>query len=392
MYSTRISESQKNSFNFHCTICFEAFHPEFRPPVVLPCGHTYLCAPCSKRIKRCMECRTSLFLTPPSECIVENTTLSHPQTQSQTNSRHYAQTRGRNRTTANLGRNAFARSPTPTTAEKTPKEPIPLPIPKNLLLISLMDMAGIEAKAKQNRLIKRREMKIKHKCLPSQELLRLKTVASNSSDCSTEVILTDGNSNENFSPIGSCQSDQDVEYDISSSDEDEDFDFDDDNERVSTAIGVISSDCGTYAVADQDGLLVLPRKPSDVDLRERSYSSSLKRPTPPSPRSRISASFKPTSKSPIFKFGNEKSKKPSSLEKTYNDPPLPYEIKYGSKVQVVTIEDGWVTLARNAGYLFVDNKQLVKGNLFCIFIWCSSTHYLAHYIFFVIHYCHSWWP
>ena len=48
-------------FSLHCTICFEAFDLAQRNPVVLPCGHTYLCRPCSKRLTKCMSCRAPLF-------------------------------------------------------------------------------------------------------------------------------------------------------------------------------------------------------------------------------------------------------------------------------------------------------------------------------------------
>jgi len=71
MYSTNQKKQRPAPFSFHCVICFEAFHLVDRPPVVLPCGHTYLCEPCSKRLKRCMECRTSLFL-PKQQLFVPN--------------------------------------------------------------------------------------------------------------------------------------------------------------------------------------------------------------------------------------------------------------------------------------------------------------------------------
>ena len=59
-------------FSFHCMICFEEFDVELRFPVVLPCGHTYVCNECAKRLDKCMECRTPLFeLIPQShECSV----------------------------------------------------------------------------------------------------------------------------------------------------------------------------------------------------------------------------------------------------------------------------------------------------------------------------------
>mmetsp|Transcript_32562 Transcript_32562/g.36074 ORF Transcript_32562/g.36074 Transcript_32562/m.36074 type:complete len:791 (+) Transcript_32562:348-2720(+) len=62
--SKSVSFSTTNNFlssSLHCTICFESFNLTDRTPVVLPCGHTFLCLPCSKRLTKCMECRTPLF-------------------------------------------------------------------------------------------------------------------------------------------------------------------------------------------------------------------------------------------------------------------------------------------------------------------------------------------
>src|SRR6056300_1362108 len=50
-------------FSFHCTICFESLNLTDRAPVVLPCGHTYICELCAKRLDKCMECRKPLTST-----------------------------------------------------------------------------------------------------------------------------------------------------------------------------------------------------------------------------------------------------------------------------------------------------------------------------------------
>jgi Zinc finger, C3HC4 type (RING finger) len=42
-------------------VCFEEFQPDERYPVVLPCGHTYVCNICANRLDKCMECRTPLY-------------------------------------------------------------------------------------------------------------------------------------------------------------------------------------------------------------------------------------------------------------------------------------------------------------------------------------------
>ncbi len=56
-----ISSSSSSAFSFRCTICVEEFDPT-NYPVVLPCGHTYVCINCANRIDKCMECRAPLSL------------------------------------------------------------------------------------------------------------------------------------------------------------------------------------------------------------------------------------------------------------------------------------------------------------------------------------------
>ena len=51
-----------STFSFHCIICFDPFEPETNYPVVLPCGHTYVCVVCANRLDKCMECRTPLTI------------------------------------------------------------------------------------------------------------------------------------------------------------------------------------------------------------------------------------------------------------------------------------------------------------------------------------------
>ena len=59
-----------SAFSFHCMICFEEFDPDVNYPVVLPCGHTYVCATCAGRIDMCMECRAPLVarIDVPGSC------------------------------------------------------------------------------------------------------------------------------------------------------------------------------------------------------------------------------------------------------------------------------------------------------------------------------------
>jgi hypothetical protein len=54
------------ALSFHCIVCYDVFDSEINYPVVLTCGHTYVCVNCAKRLIKCMECRISLLY--PLEC------------------------------------------------------------------------------------------------------------------------------------------------------------------------------------------------------------------------------------------------------------------------------------------------------------------------------------
>ena len=51
------------ALSFHCIVCYNVFDSEINYPVVLTCGHTYVCVNCAKRLIKCMECRISLLYT-----------------------------------------------------------------------------------------------------------------------------------------------------------------------------------------------------------------------------------------------------------------------------------------------------------------------------------------
>ena len=196
-------------FHFHCVICFDAFHPEDRPPVVLPCGHTYLCEPCSKRIKRCMECRTPLFQTttalqqgPPGPSHQRqgsggfnnlHTPIS-PAPNTPINRRYHPSPSYRYKN---------SHSPNPSAANKV--EQIQLPCPKNLVLMSIM-----EATQRRHLEARRRE-------------------------------------------------------DDPDADKENEFEVHDNNSNILDGIAEVSNSSGTYVVRERNGLLVQPQRPGDAD-------------------------------------------------------------------------------------------------------------------------------
>ena len=230
-------------FSFHCIICFFPFDLETRQPVVLPCGHTYICEPCSKRLKKCMECRTSLFIKPATNqnnggvCMPSQASPSTPISP-------------RNRSTYSIHRDRYNHYQTTPIKKPQPVELIPLPIPKNNVLIALMEAAERKKNA-----------------------------------------LKDKN-------------------------EDSDSEDYEDTQNVLYGIEALSSDSGTYAVRDNEGLPVFSQNPYGQTLRK------------------VPSYVKP--------------------------PPV---IRYGQRVQVVGLENDVYKLARNKGYIIANKSQLVKGEM-----------------------------
>jgi hypothetical protein len=178
---------------FHCIICFETFSLDEHPPVVLPCGHTYVCLPCSKRLKRCMECREPLYWTPPAS----NGQVKPPPLMPMPATR--------------LRGTGSRNPPSPPQAALLPNKPseqIPLPVPKNLVLLAMMEAAEQQAR------------------------------------------------------ISKYQNAAVVEADDESDDDDEQQQADITQQScVRLGIGALSGSCGTYAVRDPEGLAVLPFDP-----------------------------------------------------------------------------------------------------------------------------------
>lgn len=105
-------------FSFHCMICFEEFsaHPEGRYPVVLPCGHTYVCQCCAERLDKCMECRVPLYSVAPTQ-------------QKALQPNHQNQNRG----------TAWGRMEPSRPTQPPPPVKKRVPLPKNVVLLSLIE-------------------------------------------------------------------------------------------------------------------------------------------------------------------------------------------------------------------------------------------------------------
>jgi hypothetical protein len=125
--------------------------------------------------------------------------------------------------------------------------------------------------------------------------------------------------------------------------------------KVSTSIAVGAA--GTYAVAHKDGLQIHPTRPTDSNSRaiaEFSYSSGHDEDVD----TIVMSLDRKIGKAP----SPRKSKSPKSPT-TENNSDSGLFLSYGDRVQVVALEGGWAKLARGYGYVRVDKNQLVKGAL-----------------------------
>lgn len=185
--TSRVANQVAQVVPFHCIICFDEFNLVDKPPVILPCGHTYLCEPCSKRIKTCMECRTPLFWTPPPRPATPLTPYRHNQI-----TQRY--------------RYSSPQHAAPSSPVKAPV-PVALPVPKNVVLLAMMEAAERQA-----------------------------MMTASVMDISQE----------------------DIEEDAANGQGDED---DAEVKRIIAGMESLTGPCGTYAVKDDVGLAVLPQDP-----------------------------------------------------------------------------------------------------------------------------------
>lgn len=202
---------KETPFSFHCMICFEEFHPEDRYPVVLPCGHTYVCNCCANRLDRCMECRTPLYELVPH---ANNKVPAAPMNSASWSSARPGQLKGRSQD-----------NPPPQPPMKRR-----LALPKNVVLLSLIEateLASEDARRKYTESPRR---------------------SRDSFDGATYVT---GPSIPDLQSKGSML---DVE--------------DEEEEKIKISTSLAVGVAGTYAVAAKEGLQILPSRPSNKESKD----------------------------------------------------------------------------------------------------------------------------
>lgn len=303
-------------FSLHCTICFDEFNLTDKPPVVLPCGHTYLCEPCSKRLKSCMECRKPLFIVAPKPV---SPAAAY---------RHQNKPRCNNSPTSSpVGSNCTTRK-SPTFASKGPpprQELISLPIPKNLVLIALLEAAQQTGMAEKRQDDGYESGDDDEQVVAGMNLL--------SSDFGTYVVREkDGLVVLPLSPSPSF----DEKVQASADD--------------SPAAPPVDTFVNDRPDADFESFDL--QDPVGVHVISSRASSSLEAP---------SFDEKPKDKRPVFR----------KAESTEVRDLKPFILRYGQTVQVVSFVDGVATLSRRNGFIEASSRQLVKSKCFLVCYNCA---------------------
>jgi hypothetical protein len=321
--------AQESAFSFHCMICFEEFHPDERFPVVLPCGHTYVCNACANRLDKCMECRMPLYTT-----VRAGAAAGGSSTSSSSNNNNRGGGAGGRSSWANArsGRGGGAggmSSPTETGGMPSPhQQPIKkrLPLPKNVVLLSLIE---------------------------ATELATIDVQKKYSSDDQQGTVFTGGGGSASAAVAPPASSAVNLQIRPAVFTMNSMIDADDEEEekiRVGTSVAV--GVAGTYAIATRDGLTIVPnRPPASTATSPRGGGSQS---TGHHPEEDVD-SLVQNMHSEAAKNDKESPKKSTSTDKDCG------KLSFGDRVQVVSIDGGWAKLARGYGYVKVDKSSLVKG-------------------------------
>lgn len=348
-------------FSFHCMICFEEFDPDGRYPVVLPCGHTYVCHICANRLDKCMECRIPLYDLLPAHHPHHNPALGGGPP-------HHRSAW----TSARSGPPPARRTMNISGSHMSPSPPLPQPpmkrrlaLPKNVVLLSLIEateLASADARHKYA------ESPRSTAAAPSSSSTAMTTTqqqqhhTTNGSPSFDELTAAGGGGagggQHDLHSMGSMldRDDDDTEGE-EEADDDAVVDQDQKEEEkikmsTSLAVGV----AGTYAVAVKEGLDIFPNRPH---LTTRSMDASSSNNGQDDVESLVRV-YQVDQHSKDYE--DHHSTQPTTTSTTTpckrKDP---LKLCYGDRVQVVALGGGWARLSRGYGFVRADENQLVKG-------------------------------
>mmetsp|Transcript_1186 Transcript_1186/g.2536 ORF Transcript_1186/g.2536 Transcript_1186/m.2536 type:complete len:624 (+) Transcript_1186:637-2508(+) len=284
-------------FSFHCIICFEEFDTDARFPVVLPCGHTYVCNECANRLDKCMECRTPLYEIIPQTNAPEQLPGWSTRSLGANNSRNASNHHHHH----HHHRQQQTKKPAPQVKRR-------LPLPKNVVLMSLIEATELATENVQGQ---EHEPSLHESPMIKPSVLDLEA---------------------------------------------------DEEEKIRYGTSLAISDCGTYAVAAKDGLEIFPNRPEslvqhseeDVDTLVRFYNRDMMG----GGSVRGSVSRDADADGDGDGVSDDKKTAEGDLPRKENTPPG--RLSWGDRVQIVSTQNGWAKMARGYGYVRAGAQQLVK--------------------------------
>lgn len=242
------------------------------------------------------------------------------------------------------------------------REEFPLPCPKNIVLIEMIEskerLESLVAEERAKKLLKRQE-KMREKQRKVQRRRNEKENRHHHPDRRRPLIRE---------PSSKDSQDIEVDFDemslLDNDYDDDDFEFDYDDEISSSSssslplgdpemlsgYAALSGTCGTYTVREPEGLVVLPSDPNRVKYNDEKKEESS------DSNANHSKIFNRDDDISFDTLGNNLRSSHRSDE--------PFKIEEGQKLQVVGVfesnEQGVYQLARGAGFVVATAKQLVK--------------------------------
>jgi len=342
---------QNNPFSFHCMICFEEFHPDERFPVVLPCGHTYVCNVCANRLDKCMECRMPLYTVVRTKQQPGGQLQGGPTPQAPSQ----AGTTAGNRSSWSSARSGVGSHRTSSAGDSSsPKAQPPvkkrLPLPKNVVLLSL-----IEATELATQDVHKKDSDISPR---SGENATIDGAATANPDAAS--LLYDSSGRPAVYPTSSIL---DVE--------------EEEEEKIKVGTSLAMGIAGTYAVAVREGMEIYPSRPQSslLETTEEDVDAVVDQ-----------------------NINDKKKDSPRKSDLSENRAKL----SFGDRVQVVSLDGSWAKLARGYGYVKADRNNLVKGTFKAVqqfsvlgskvLLMCSSAFLFSSLTPRSFPFRCSWWP
>jgi hypothetical protein len=337
-------------------ICFEEFNPDDRYPVVLPCGHTYVCNCCANRLDRCMECRTPLYELVPHPKPPKNTNINSSPSWSSARTGHRPSPTTMNR----YGNNQHSDQ------EPPPQPPMKrrLALPKNVVLLSLIQATELASK----------DARQKYDESPRR-----------SGDSDEAVIVPKTNlgmgSGGGVTNIATGPSIPDLKSRGSMLDMDDD---EEEEEKIKISTSLAVGKAGTYAVAYKEGLQIYPIRPSsihgtaegvmqeeDVESIVRVYHLDQANSSREEDENQNNDNIQPDISNTTNSINQPPPPPPvyqPTISERLRNKKDPVKLSYGDRIQVVSVDGGWAKLARGYGFVRAEKNHIVKGTFSALWL------------------------